>query len=158
MREQHLSCVNDCRHVPLTLHLVPQASNSVSSSPLKLKYPKYPVPSPNQGHNATTILLRSRHPLLLHEKLEPPHPLASVFQLHTPTVSEVFFSQRETYQIPNPSCSRMHTRTFSFPKLKLLLSPFKPFSTAKSSLLIFLTILPLTFSLFSLHISLLLPF
>lgn len=69
------------------------SSNSVSSSPLKLKFTKYPVPSPNQGHNATTILFRPRHPLLLHEKLEPLHPLASVLQLHTPTVSEVFFSK-----------------------------------------------------------------
>lgn len=106
MREQHLFCVNDCKHVPLTSHLMPQAFSlklstetqvpKISSSFLKLR-----------PFNETTTLLRSRDPLLLHEKLEPHHPLASVFQPHTPVVSEVFLFRERHIKLQtllSPGC------------------------------------------------------
>lgn len=113
MRGWHLSCVNACKHVPLTPDLMSQALSLKLST--KLKSPKHPVPSPNQGHSTQPPsfsdpefqLFSSSHM----RSLNLPTLLPQILQLHTSIVSEVkisfFFLERALkFQTPlAPGCT-----------------------------------------------------
>lgn len=164
MRRWHLSCVNDCKHVPLTPNFMSQAltqSQALDQTQVHKASSSIPKPRPL---NPVTILLRSRvlaFLLLLHEKLEPSYPPAShisaphTYCLRGQNLISFLETSLKFQTLLAPGCT---PEMSSFPTLKLLPSHFKAFLAAKSNLLPKYSLpsysyLPLTFSLLSEYFS-----